>query len=443
MHQNHHLNLFRFFNESDQKQFIENNLSRAFAICLQNNSLLFSEFIKTLVDVSEYESLFNIIDKDTQCLIDIQVDPSSSIELESYTKVYAIALTSETIDMGDFLTQPKYDDKRNRTDIFIGIKDIAFVIEVKKHGENCKAQLYNQIVPFINNERDPSKQTEIIAKSVSWQQITRLMENTRNVQRLTQQHSPFLSDFLGLSERQFPHWFNPKPFNSIALVKENISQLQKRMRQALADVGQSYQLLPFSDRFGISVPFGWAGEILLDFANYPFGSYIVFYIYAANTKQQGYPIFNGNLDWVNRSSLRINNIDYKLETNYEIKLCHFNKYISGIQFRKDDTVKEIHTKDNFYHQSGKWHRNAWKDLEKFLDDHFKPEFNWREKCKWNDYFINTERNYLTMSIGYSSALFIPYSDFTIIDKNDADVGKVTDFLKSIIEGLKNMTRSIA
>lgn len=441
---NHHLNLFRFFNESTEKEFIENNLSRAFSLCLTNNSFFLNEYIQDIVTEEDYQYLFSSISSDTICSVDIQID-TATIEKESYITVYAVAMTADrTLNMDDFFNQPEYTDKKNITDILISIKDIAVIIEVKRTGEDCKAQLFNQVLPFIKEQ----KKYSVIPKRYSWQDVVKLMEKVKHVQQLVSQNSVFIIDFLELSEIRYPDWFEPKPFNIIPFSSQwgtpNHTQLKKRMRQALAGVseiaGEEYQLLPYSDRLGISVPFGWASEVIPEFEYYPdkVEEYVTFYIYPGNTKQQGYQIFNKPLDWTKKQILSINDSNYELQIVLNIKLCHFNRYISGINFSEQDVIKPLHTSDNFYHLSGKWNRDSWKDFEKLMDEHFKPECNWRDKCKWDDNFTNTDRSYFTMSLGFEVSFFIPFSQFKAIDKSDTDVSKVSDIINKIVDGFKNL-----
>jgi hypothetical protein len=260
-HLNPHLNLFRFFNESDDKEFIENNLSRAFSLCLTNNSLFASDYIKEVVRPEDFKYLFSSIDEDTKYTLDLQID-TNAIEKVGYRIVYAIAMTSDkSLSMDDFFSQPKIGEKLNITDIIISIKDIAIIIEVKTTGENCKEQLYNQVYPFINAN------ITVIPKSISWQRIVELMEAIKHIQNLVSHDSVFINDFLQLSEIKFPHWFETKPFNVLSFSSQpgtpKYNQLAKRMRQALAS--SKYELLGNSDRLGISVQFGWASEIISDF----------------------------------------------------------------------------------------------------------------------------------------------------------------------------------
>jgi len=435
---NHHLNLFRFFNESAITEFIENNLSRAFSICLTNDSFFFSEYIKAIVTPEDYDYLFSSITEDAKYALDMQID-TSTIEKESFTKVYAVAMTSDkNLVMDDFFSQPDLGDKKNITDIIISIKDIAVIIEVKKTGEDCKAQLYNQVLPFIKENYT------VIPMKFSWQEIVRLMEKVKHVQQLMSQNSIFITDFLQLSEIKFPHWFEPKPFNVLHFSTQHGTsdyiQLSKRMRQALSS--SKFELLGYSDRLGIAVPFGWASEIIPEFQSYNEATkdFIVFYIWPGNTKQQGYQIFNKPLLWQNKKSLQIDGTAYEMEIAFNIKFSHFNRYITGLNFYAKDLIAPLHTSDIFYKQSGKWDWNkdseTWSrgttaDFEKLMNEHFKPEFKWREYCAWSKNFNNTDRNYFTMSLGYEVAVFIPFSYFKSLDKSENDIVKVSAFIDKV------------
>ena len=136
---NHHLNLFRYFHESHETQFIENNLSRAFAICLQQDLLFFSEYLRGILDDEDYDYLFSHYDEDSKYTIDLQLD-TNSIELSDVKKIYAITMTGdEHLNMNDFLQLKANGQKdKNITDIWMVIKDMVFVIEVKRTNENCK-----------------------------------------------------------------------------------------------------------------------------------------------------------------------------------------------------------------------------------------------------------------------------------------------------------------
>jgi hypothetical protein len=439
-----HLNLFRFYNESPAVEFIENNLSRAFCLCLANDPIFFHEYIRNVTTEIDYHYLFSTLSKDTKYEIDLQVN-TANIERENFKTVYAVAMTSDkNLNIDDLFEQAECTDKINITDIFISIKDIAIIIEVKRTGENCKQQLFNQVLPFIN---EPEK-FKVNAVKFSWHEVVKLMEKAKHVQQLLGQKPVFINDFLALSETRYPEWFEPKPFNLILFYAHeqtvNYPPLQKRMRQALSGIApvnsDDYQLLPYNDRLGIGIPFGWASELIVQFETDPddIKEYVIFYIWPGNTKQQGTFLYSKPLGWTKKSSLLVEGVEYELEIAYNIKLCHFNRFISGITFYENDLQKLLHTSDNFGQYSGKWHSEDWDEFEKLMDEHFQEEFRWREKCDWQNNFINTERNYFTMSLGFEVAVYIPYSKFKTMDRKEDDVNSVSSFISKLAAAYKEL-----
>lgn len=439
---NTHLNLFRFFNESEEKEFIENNLSRAFALCMTSNSFFLNEYARKIVSPDDYQYLFSSMNSDTKCIVDIQID-TANLEMEGYKTLYAVAMTTDSsLNLDDFFKQSEFSDKKNITDILITIKDVGIIIEVKRSGEDCKAQLFNQALPFIKSE------IEVKPIRCSWQDVVKLLEKVKNVQQLVSQPSPFINDFLELSEIRYPEWFEPKPFNVIHFSElegtPNHTQLMKRMRQALAEVsaiaGEDYQLLPYNNRLGISVPFGWASEVIPYFTCHDDKAkqYVDFCIWPGNTKTQGGLVFDKSLDWTKIKYLTISGKKYAVDVTCHVKLCHFNAYVSGLTYSDADVLKPLHTVENYYNQSGKWKISTWKDFEKLMDEHFKPEFDWREKCGWEINFTKTDRTYFTMALGYEVCLSIPFSDFKALDKNEADIKKVANLINSIVKAFKNL-----
>ncbi|PXY44729.1 hypothetical protein [Flavobacterium hydrophilum] len=438
---NRHLNLFHFYNENTSFEFLENNLSRAFSLTLLNSSIFFNEFIKSIVSEEDYDYLFSTYSKESSFFeIDIQID-ISLIEQESFKNVYAVALTSnDQIDFSDFFDQKTYPGK-NITDIIITIKDILLVIEVKKHNEDCKRQLYNQVFPFIQRHSEG-----IIVQPIckTWQEIVNLMEKVHNLERVTSFGSSFLRDFLRLAEVRRPNWFQPKPFNSLKFSTKWGStehhHLMQRLKQALSNC-KDYSLLDYSDRLGLAINFNWASEVIPYFHRYEndqIKNYIVFNIWPGNTKSQGYHFYNKSMDWINKKTLLVDDLNYDLEIVQNIKICHFNRYVTGLNYYEDDLLKSTHTVHNFHHKSGKWNIQRWPDFEIFMDEHFKPEYNWREKCQWDKYIIDTDRTYFTMSLGFEVSTFVPYQEFCDIDKKAEDIKEVSLKIDSIVLSLKKL-----
>ena len=97
----------------------------------------------------------------------------------------------------------------------------------------------------------------------------------------------------------------------------------------------------------------------------------------------------------------------------------------------------MHTLENYKTQSGKWERSSWSELERLFDEHFKPEFRWREECRWAENFLDTDRSYLAMSLGFVVTASIPFSVFRSLDKKEADITKVSELLWKTVQAFKN------
>ena len=431
------MNLFRHFHESHETQFIENNLSRAFTICLQQDLLFFSEYLREIISPEDYYYLFSHYDKDSKYIVDLQLD-TSNIELSGIKKIYAVAMTGdEHLNMKDFLELNANGQKdKNITDIWILIKDIVFVIEVKRTNENCKQQLYNQIFPLMESNADVA----VEPVNFSWPHTLRIMERIANIRQMRADNSLFVTDFLSLCERRYPEWFPSKPFHLLPSLTNRTNKTnharEKRLRQIIQQSGE--QILGYHDRMAIACKFSWASEIIPYFRTLNKTDYLTFMIWPGNTKGQGYSIYNKPLKWVKKNKIQVGDNTFEIDTEYQLKFCHFNKHITSLDFNDNDLIKATNTPDNFYHKSGKWDIDRWPDFEKFMDSHFKPEFNWRELSNWEKHFPDTDRSYFTISFGFATELWVPYSYFQEIDRLPSDFSLPAQFIKDIVHAYRNL-----
>lgn len=120
-----------------------------------------------------------------------------------------------------------------------------------------------------------------------------------------------------------------------------------------------------------------------------------------------------------------------------MKFCHFNKHITSLNFTDEHLLKPVTTKENFY-KLGKWNRDRWTAFESFLDEHFKPEFQWRTKCTFLKDFINSDRTYFTVSFGFTTDLFVPYKIFQDLDKNPVEYTQVSRFIDDVIDSFSTL-----
>jgi len=127
---------------------IEDNLSRALVLCLQNNTLLLHEFLKTIFSETNQKGLYGTIFTDITELDNLKMDiqvTMNNINTEEFSKIFAITISGIPLDMSNFFTYKPNPSKSHITDIFISINDIAFVIEVKRNNDDCRSQLYQQV----------------------------------------------------------------------------------------------------------------------------------------------------------------------------------------------------------------------------------------------------------------------------------------------------------
>jgi hypothetical protein len=340
-----------------------------------------------------------------------------------------------SLDMNNLLVKYQASNKNlNLTDVCIRIKDIIFIIEVKRGDEDCRQQLYDQIHHFLD------QQIEVIPKNFSWISTVKIMEQVLNIQKLNNTQSFFVEDFLQLSESKYPHWFPSKPFSVLTSLKDHSPKAtyarNSRLRQICTHCKND--VLPYADRMAISVPFGWASEIIPSFTVIDEKNYIIFTIWPGNTKGQGWNLFSRPLDWVNITKLQIGDGTFDLDIEYHMKFCHFNKFITAINYTDNDLLQIINSTEIFRSKSGKWVIDSWNDFESFMDEHFKAQFDWRKRCGWHFHFIETDRTYFTVAFGYEVDLYIPYGDLQAMDKSTNDFTGPVVFINSIIDGFESL-----
>lgn len=437
--QNHHLNLFRFYNINEDEGIIENNLTRALFLCLQNEAIFLNEFFKLILKENysaDFNYLFSSIDEYEKIEIDLQVDVKK-IQVEEFRKVYAVAITQdEFLDLTLFFQQTRYNDNKiNITDAVVFFKDIIFIFEIKKNNENSLEQLYNQIKLFEDEKK------EIIPVNISWKSIVRTIDKIRNFGLAGGINSIFLSDFLVFIESKYTNWFDSKPLLNVSFPKnfdtKEYHQFSTRMKQAIT-IGSS-ELLHYNNRLGIKFSLDWASEILIEPIKLEDGSECVFFsIYPASTKQQGYAIFpkrkilNQNLNFV------LDNLTIPFLVRKTISFRHFNRFITGLTFDDSDTFHDIHNEEFFQKQTGQWKKDKWSNLEQLLDSIFKIEFSWKEKCNWEHHFINSERTYCVMTLSYEVGIYIPYKSIQSFDRSDNSLEKLRDFLDSLFKKFEDL-----
>jgi hypothetical protein len=432
---NHHLQLFRFFHESEDPLHIENNLTRAFALCLKHDRTLLFAFLKQWLKEEDFNYLLSNPPDEAEIEIDLQIETAELVD--NTRRLYAIGVTenNEYKDWSDITYGATRLDKQNITDLIIAVKDITIIMEVKRSMEDCKGQLCQQILPFINDE----KPATLVAFHYPWQQVMDQVKKVHHFNLLTNGINPFTSSLLELITGRFNHWIPTTCFAHLGFDKNHNTQLHhkelyKRLQKCMATLGND-ALAYFNDRIAIRMSQPWASEAIPKFELIDGKPYLVLDVWPGNVKQQGWSIYSKPLEWAKLKKLTVGEEVFPVGVSRHIKFMHFNRYVTSIDIpmkSEDRLRKEINTPENF-RKSGKWERDRWSKLDEFFCEHF--NFDWKAQCKWDECFEDTERGYLTFSLGFLFSLKIPYEFIQKIDKQPEDQTKVGHFLKECIQAI--------
>lgn len=444
---NQHLNLFKFFNQEQSTEHIENNLSRALVLNLRHNALLFHKIIKAILqetDNGDYDYLFANSAEDDKAEINIQVNVTELNETE-FRRIYAIATTPVDWDMSDFFKyQCKEKDRNHITDITITIKDIIFIFEVKRWAEDCRQQLYNQVYKLSLSEDNHSEtvlgKNLVVPISFSWKKIMSLVIKANNFNDMVGKPDIFLKDFISLVQQFNVNWLPVTPFANIGADPGMNDKRNQRLFAAINQV-KNIKILEAMGRHGFELNFGWAKEILFWFERDSSNKLsLKMYIWPGNTKGQGWKVYyNPKLEHIyDHKSVAINGKTFQVKVENEVKFCHFNKYITELDFKNTNIKKDIMTTANFEKYAGKHNRSEWHKLEDFFNEHFKEEFNWKEASGWQKHFVESNRSYLTLSLGFQISVEIPYDYLQEIDTKEDDYTALTNLFEKVHDYFKTL-----
>lgn len=137
-----HLNIFTPFSENAR----ENNLTRALILILQREPLFFSMFLEKIIGHGLDESLLKEeVEFNTQKLC-------KDFNLEGIDKIYGVTLNTDKYEEN---IEESRETENPITDISIQLGNILIIIEVKRHGEDPREQLNNQIKKINKTNRGP------------------------------------------------------------------------------------------------------------------------------------------------------------------------------------------------------------------------------------------------------------------------------------------------
>ncbi len=424
---NSHLNIFKTYTNSHRNFQLENDLTRALAISLQEDSLFFHEILKEIFNGTKfYSQLFDSLENETEISIDIQKKASQIID---YDHIFAITLSEAVIS--NFW---EADNNRNYDpicDLIIKINNIYLIIEAKRDNVDCTSQLYNQILNIVNFGENKIKflsnkeHGEIITPyDLNWSKLMLIAVRVLAFEKSFGNPNRFLSDFVSLVKDHNYKWLPEAPIN--ALNDSNKNLIIRRVESAIIEASKlndNIVKLSYPDRLGISFSNKWAQEILFDIDQ---NGDLNVSIYPGNTKAQGYELFK--IDPIFNNEIELLKEKYETEKSYHIKLTSFQKYFAGLYFKDNVVKKELYTVNNFRKFTGRKKRDKWSEIELFLDDSL--NYDWKKQCDW-DKLINSGKNQFDLSFGYEIIVKIPFKKLKEIDTRQSDLSNLIELIEDI------------
>ncbi|HEY0298426.1 MAG TPA: hypothetical protein VGB84_04325 [Arachidicoccus sp.] len=432
---NTHLNIFKTYTNSQRTFQLENDLTRAFAISLQEDSLFFHEILKEIFTGTKFHNqLFDSLEKETTISIDIQKRTS---QIFDYEHIFAITLSES--DIKNF-----WEAQNNRVydpicDLVIKINSIYLIIEAKRDNCDCTAQLYNQILNILNSEDEKTitlnkeKHQSIISPiDLNWSKLMTIAVRVLSFEQSFGNANRFLSDFVSLVKNHNYRWLPEVPINS--LQNNNRASILRRIDSAIIEASKSNKnisKLPYNDRLGITFFRGWAQELLFSINQ---NGDLVVTIYPGNTKNQGYTLFKN--DPIFSDYIEILNNKYTVSKTYHIKFTSFQKFFTGLWFDENKLKDKLYTSSNFHKFTGRKKRgNDWDNIENLLDSSL--NFDWKTQCKWNELIVDSGKNQFDISFGYELSIEIPFNKLKEIDTKQSDLSGLTNLISEIHEQFNN------
>ena len=428
---NKHLNIYNSYSKTNRdSNQLENDLTRALAVALQENKVFLFEFLKVILNNKKgvFENAFSDYTHKEAINIEIQ----KGVEhIDNYDYLFAVRVSGTPMTKDEFFKQEDGRKYNAVTDMFIQINNIAIIFEVKPDNENSTAQLYNQAMNTIKVQKYNMKEV-VTPVDYNWGKIMETAIQVNNFLIASQSSSRILNDFIGFIKAHNSQWLPLKPLSTL-LLSANDYQITNRLN----DVIEQSDFTNINGRLGYKVNLGFAEEILLGF-NYEKQT-VIFSVYPGNTKGQGYHIFNKENEPKFKSQVQINGKEVNVNKSYHLKISStFGNYITGLWANDADFDKPLYNKYNFYNFSGKKYREQWSDIESLFSETFVNEYDWRTESDWNEKILNSNRSVLNLSFGYEITFELPYTFLQNIDNNKNDFLGLIDLFKQVENEMKNL-----
>ena len=443
---NVHMNIFHHYTQSGSLP-IENNISRGWAILLQEYPALLFMFLEKIR--KENTTNVEIPYPDGEYLVEFQ---RNTTDFGDADRIVGIALTAEELTddyaVGNVSVASNYNPI---TDISLEYDGTIIIIEVKRSGEDCRKQLEEQIdkceqTMIANNHGNPVN-LEKTYVALTWTNIIEILE--RYIAIKGSKPERLIYDYYTNLVYHYPSWTPVEPLARLSI--EDSVRIQKRLDMIKQEYAKGNSELIFN-RQAIAMDYSYATEcnIYIDKDLYTHNkkreACLVMGIWPSDTCGQFWALkkVTKSYEFAKKRYRKIN-LDQFGEMNLRvlpyIKLCHFNQGIMNFYL---DVTKEDNHLDALLELgnaiNGKWKReeannDGWKKFLKLIKDsgiYSNDEFTSFE-ADFTKKFWNTNRSYLTASVGFEVYMYMTYEEAQRWDNGKSDAVGFPEMIREYIE----------
>lgn len=410
-----HLSIFTPFSENAR----ENNLTRALILILQREPLFFNMFLEKIIGNGLDESLLKEeIELNTQKLC-------KEFNLEGIEKIYAVTLNTDKYEEN---IEESRETENPITDISIQLGNILIIMEVKRHGEDPRKQLNNQIGKINTNNIT----TEF--KSLSWQELLDMSISLEQFIRKLKHSNIFLTEFNYFIEESYPELLPTSKITahlSLERIERRIKQIEKEINLLIH--GDNFDENPnfiklkncnFAERFKIYFNEEEKGDKKIYLSVWP----------GDNNTQANF-LYKENfslkiLEEKLKNNLNIDNLIF--EKNYNILIYQYIRFahIMGKGVYWENLEREKNILDIYKEIKGvtkKSDTEKWGKLKLKISEYVGDKEKFFEN--FNKYFEESNRNFVNVNVGTNIRLSF---DINYIEKIEKE-NRTSLFFKNIID----------
>lgn len=470
-----YLNLFVPYSQKDNCNPKENNLSRGFAILLEENCLFFDRIID-LLNFELGKNSYRFIPKPCSLeerSIDIQVyasDLASSFK-KDVQRIIPVTLTPELSD-----EEGEIRDTQNP------IPDISIfctndensdliIIEVKQYQNNADCQVLDQAQKIKDKiqdfDKDFSNSNVLVIENViriTWQNVISILQDISYLQK--GRSDLILEHYLAYLKYYRQCWFPVEPFKSgmnEEMMWKRIWPLANNCARLLNP--EEDEISVFENSWSYRVPLknllcGYVQEIDLCLSIYEKDNNAIINgidvkLWPANTIGQSWNLFSNNIkvkndmSWINENVIPYEDIKLNLRTEFYLKFADsYGGHVMDANLSKDFVgINRAKICEKFCNKlNHRWKKEDWGYLKNYLlieeNGILKNPDKFRE-----DFDVNIDKSRQTVinvSLGYAVTIHLPINLLSNLDKSNAnfmdkpEYDAVANLIVSVMKSLRNL-----